>query len=518
MSRKGRPNRASTPTQNNQLGLLKTALQQAINLHHQGSLPQAEHLYRQVLSIDPNNYAANHNLGIISEQAGRSDLALPLLKKAVKTNPKDPTVHLNIGATYSSLGNTKKALTYYRKAVSLAPKLAIAHYNAGVELHKQGDNAAAIQCYQKSISLDPTYPNALANISTLQTQAGDISKAITNGEKSIALQPDHIESHYNLSVALLLDGQLERGWKHQEWRIKQSDGRVRQLPFQPWQGENLSNKHILVFAEQGVGDEVMFTSCLPDLLARKPLSLTLECDPRLEPLFARSFPGITVRGITRADETDWAAQFPSIDFQLAIGSLPCHFRNTEAEFPKNEAFLTPDATKTEQWRNRYAALGNGPTIGISWRGGAKAFQRSMRSTELSQWRSLLEKNATFVNLQYGDCTKELATLKKKTDIEVHDWVESDPLSDLDDFAAQLAALDLVISIDNSTVHFAAAVGTKVWTLLPHIPEFRWMMERADSPWYPSMHLFRQPTPNNWKGLFSQVDTALEQWLEQMPSC
>ncbi len=161
--------------------------------------------------------------------------------------------------------------------------------------------------------------------------------------------------------------------------------------------------------------------------------------------------------------------------------------------------------RLRKWHERFAELGNGLKVGISWRGGRKPGVRRSRSTTLDQWIPVLRTpGVQFINLQYGECRQELATCPEQHGISIHDWDDADPVADLDDFAAQIAALDLVISIDNATVHMSGALGVPVWTLLPFAADYRWMTGTDTSPWYPSMTLFRQPEPRDWKTVFDRV--------------
>jgi ADP-heptose:LPS heptosyltransferase len=163
----------------------------------------------------------------------------------------------------------------------------------------------------------------------------------------------------------------------------------------------------------------------------------------------------------------------------------------------------------KKWKNRLAELGEGIKVGISWRGGSKDSMKASRSIELISWESILQSDAHFVNLQYGDCTDEIEQIQQESGVHIYDWDDADPLTDLENFTAQIAALDLVISIDNSTVHFSGAVGTPTWVLLPDVPDWRWMLDRDDSPWYSEVRLFRQKMSGNWSDVISNVKSELE---------
>lgn len=266
---------------------------------------------------------------------------------------------------------------------------------------------------------------------------------------------------------------------------------------------------MLVWQEQGVGDVILYAGMIPDLL-EQGARLIVECELRLVPLLARSFP--QARVVMRSDPVH--ALTREARWQSPLGSLCRWLRRHEADFPRRGPYLVPDATRVSELRKRYRELGQGPVIGISWRSSNYKVGKQ-KSLSLSEWAPLLAlSGATFVNLQYGDCREELLSLKQDFGVTVHHDETVNSLQDLDGFAAQVAAMDLVISTSNSTVHFAGASGVPVWTLLSRGEAllWYWFQEGEDSPWYPSMRLFRQELPGDWSGLLARVRGALQLFL------
>jgi hypothetical protein len=240
----------------------------------------------------------------------------------------------------------------------------------------------------------------------------------------------------------------------------------------------------------------------------------MECDKRLVPLFARSFPKAKVMERIKED-----IQYPSdlqhADMKIALGSLPRYLRTSLATFPRRKYYLIPDMQKVEMWRRRYRELGDSLKIGISWRGGSTPSVLRKRSITLEQCERLFSISGIhFINLQYGDCSGELRLVRERFNQIIYDWKDADPLTDLDNFAAQTAALDMVISVDNAAVHMAGALGVSVWTLLSFAPEWRWMLNREDSPWYPTMRLFRQTSPGDWTSVMAKVKNELLKLLDR----
>ena len=251
----------------------------------------------------------------------------------------------------------------------------------------------------------------------------------------------------------------------------------------------------------------MFASCVGEIAAWAERCV-IECDPRLVPLFERSFP--TAHCIAKEPTARPGPSHVDVDLQVPIGSLPRFLRTSAAAFPQRHSYLTPNRQQQTRWRERLAALGTGLKVGISWRGGKDAETRRKRSTDLHDWSDVLgAEGVCFINLQYGETADEIHSLQRQRQLIVNDLDGVDPLVDLDGFAALISALDLVISVDNANVHLAGALGVRVWTLLPLASDWRWLLDRDDSPWYPSMRLFRQVPGGDWQHLFSRVAAELK---------
>jgi len=364
--------------------------------------------------------------------------------------------------------------------------------------------------YNRAIELKPDYAEAYSNRGVVFQNSGQLEEAMENYNQAIQIQPDYAKAHWNLSLVLLLLGDMRNGWLEYEYGklIKKSRRRVSPAPYQLWDGEPLGDKVILVTAEQGVGDEIMFASCIPDLIDKNPKQIILECDLRLAPLLVRSFPQIDVLDRKDRERIDWLNELGDIDFQIAIGSLPGVFRQDLCHFPSRRSFLISNAKLRDKWKRRYDDLGPGMKIGISWTGGAKDSRKRAKAPTLEQWLPLLRLEAYFINLQYGDHRQELKQLKESSGVHIHDWADADPLIDLDNQAAQIAELDLVISFDNVTVQIAGAIGKKTWVLVSTPPFWMYMLDRSDSPWYPAAKLFRQTEAEGWAGIIEDIRNNL----------
>ena len=320
----------------------------------------------------------------------------------------------------------------------------------------------------------------------------------------------------NSAQAILIRGMddlqealFERGWAGYDFRFV-ARGQVRRLPQSLWQGESLAGKSILVHREQGIGDEILYASCFPDLL-RDCGHGYISCDTRLAPLFERSFAGATI--ITAEDEAAERQRWRAIpaDYQIPVASIPRYLRRNMGMFPQETAYLVADPQRAEQWRDRFAQLA-GIKVGIVWHGGRS--ETGIRDLPWPILAGLLKlQPVQFVNLQYGDCSKVLKRAHKELGVHIHDWEDSDRWSDIDGLAAQISELDIVLAIPGSTAHLAGALGVPVWFLFtPSWGRF-YITTDFEIPWHSSAQVF--PTQDGrWTPVISAVRRELERFINE----
>lgn len=493
---------------------VRNTLATAVQLHRQGHLEQAETLYKVILKIDPTFSDAWHLLGVLAQQVGQNEAACEMIAQAITLNPDVPQYHYNRGVSYQALDDHGAAAKSYQEAVRLKPDYREAFENLGVTLQDMNQNDAAGQAYKRAIEINEASPLAHHNLGTLLKNIGQTEEAYQHFVRALALNPVYAEARWKKAHALLTLGRFSEGWQEYEWRfyadsfLRANEIRVR--PFPKWDGASLSGKRILVTAEQGIGDELMFASCFPDIIARAE-SCVIECDPRLVGLFQRSFPDAVFLG-TQAGCAHYAGMDP-FDYCIAAGSLPRFFRSSREDFPVTADHLQPDTELQSRWRDELAGLKGSLNVGISWRGGRETRAKEARSIALRQWQDIFGiESANFINLQYGDHQEEIAEFGAR----LHSFDRVDPLRNLEDFAALISTLDLVISIDNSTVHLAGALGTPVWVLLPRSADWRWGDESPTCVWYASARLFRQkePGPSAWDAVLGEVRDALQSYTPE----
>lgn len=381
------------------------------------------------------------------------------------------------------------------------------HFMEGLSELKNSNYQAAASAFEKSVNDSPHMADAWCNQGVALQLLGDLEGAVEKLKRAIELQPNMASAHFNLGVTLLLCGDFIEGWEEYEWRWRCAEFGRKPTAIESiapaWQNESLVGKSILVYGEQGIGDEVMFHSCLPDLIERGG-DVLVSCEFRLTALLRRSFPQVVVFESDRMAKERWRERLGKIDFQIAVGSLPRWFHTALTPIAKRKAYLRADATLVEQWKRRIPP--GKPKIGISWKGGLK-LDHGLRSTELDQWRPVFENlDATWISLQYGNHQPEIQELRERIGVSICDPRRVDPQSELDDFLALIATMDLVISVDNSTVHFAGALGipTLAMVVFPSMSHWRWGVEPHSTRWYPSLTLIRKDRNDSWNEVFTKV--------------
>jgi hypothetical protein len=334
---------------------------------------------------------------------------------------------------------------------------------------------------------------------------GENGRAIEIYRALLAQDPGDALSHTELAHCLLSEGEFAAGWEEYEWRLEAPDAAsARRFPFPAWKGEALEGRTLLVRSEQGVGDEVMFASCLPDAIAASG-HCVVECSRRLAPLFRRSFPAATVVARNLEAPPGWAA-LPRIDLQVMAGSLPRYFRRSRGAFP-GRPYLVADGKAAAAWRERF---GGGLVAGIAWTGGLPSTLRAARSLVLEDLAPLLSAPGwRFVSLELYDRRSEVDALRARHGAELA--LTHGLGGDLDEFAAALAALDLVITVPTATAHIAGALGKPAWVLAPRVANWRYLQSGERMPWYASLRIFRRPAGEDLASYVRRVRSALETW-------
>lgn len=400
-----------------------------------------------------------------------------------------------------------EALEHFRAAARLNPASAQAARLAGVVLRELGDLEGARASFAQACRLAPDDPRAIADHAAVLTALNRAAEAIELLEAALRLHPENAPLHGELALALLGSGEFARGWDEYEWRFRLPDaGMSRPVPYPRWQGESLAGKTLLVTSEQGIGDEIMFASCFNELLEAAGRCV-FEVSTRLVRVFERSFPLATI--VTRSLERSPAQVVRQpVDYWTPAGSVPRFLRRATEEFPAQGAYLCADPERTRHWRERLTAMGPRPWIGLAWTGGLPGTLRAARSLDLEALRPLLASGrGSFVALEFADCSDEARAFNAAGTERLAWWPEA--VATLDETAAILGALDLLVSVPTATAHLAAALGRPTWVLVPVAPTWRYLWRGERMPWYPSMRVLRGEGPQPTSAVVERARVALE---------
>ena len=484
-------------------------------LQEQGELDKSIEAYHKAIEINPNDSDVYNNLGNTLQGQGELDKSIEAYHKAIEINPNDARIYYNLGAAQKKQGKLDNAIQTYQQAIEINPDDAEIYNSLGTTLQKQEKLDQAIQVYHRALEINPNYSEAYNNLGNVLKEQGKLDDAVLAYRSALGINPDYSEAHNNLGLVLLLQGNFSSGWREYEWRLKCKELgfflNKRDFPQVFWNGSDLNGKTILVWAEQGIGDEIMLASMLPTLLKMNS-NIIVECDKRLVPLFQRSFPFIQF--VPREDPANPKLLDTTIDYQIPMGSLGQWLRaDKDAFLPKQESYLQACPNRVGQLQEKYRSLaGDKLLVGISWKStGIEKKRAQTKNAPLKHWTPILsQKDCYFVNLQYGNIREEIEAYTIATGYPIYIDEEIDPLSDLDGFAAQVSVLDLIVSTSNTTVHMSGGLGKKVWGLLSSRPDWRWMLEEENTPWYQTVRLFRQEKSGDWEGVFQRISSALKQ--------
>jgi Flp pilus assembly protein TadD len=470
-----------------------------IALKEKGRLEEAIEAGRRAVALRPNYPQAHYNLGNALKEKGQNDGAIEAYRRAIALTANFPAAHNNLGIVLKEGGRLEEAVAAYRQAIVLNPDFPDAHNNLGIALRDQGRLEEAIDAYRKAVALMANFPEAHNNLGNALKDTGDMEAAIAASRQAIALKPDFAEAHFNLGIMLLVQGNFTDGWREYEWRWRTRDFIPSQRDFsQPvWDGRPFEGRTLLLHAEQGFGDTLQFIRYLP-LVARRGARVIVECQEPVRRLVQMMSADLTVVARGRP--------LPAFDVHCPLLSLPHLFATDEANIPGNAAYLHADAAEAAAWRDRLADHSASLKVGLVWAGRPTHSNDRNRSIKLANFAPLARiPGVRFVSLQKGEAAAEAKSPPEG--MELPDLTGE--LNDFADTAALIAALDLVIAVDTAVVHLAGAMGKPVWVLLPFAPDWRWLLNRNDSPWYPTMRLFRQHQPGQWTPVIAEIRQELE---------
>ncbi len=468
----------------------------------QGRLQEALPHLQAYTRLNPQASEGFAQLGRIHQDLGQQAEARRAFERAVELNPNDLSVHNNLGIVLQDLGLFDEAQASYRRALSLNPNADDAYANLGNLCLQQQAFDEAADYYQKALALNPRNAATHASVGHLHATVGRLEAAVASFDEAIRLQPDHPGAHWNRALALLALGRFKEGWEDYEWRFHCPEvvWQIGQRQFHKpqWDGAELAGKTVLVHAEQGFGDTLQFCRYLP-LVAQKGGRVVFESPPELASL---------LQGMSAIDQLveqgSEEAAGVAHDVHVPLMSLPRLFETVLETIPNVIPYLAPDRALFDHWQKRLNDH-QGFKVGLVWSGNPDNWRDRQRSIALADLAPLAAvEGASFYSLQLGagaDEAKQPPAGMALTDL-------SGDLRDFSDTAACIENLDLVISVDTAVAHLAGALGCPVWTLIYTPPDWRWLLQRDDSPWYPTMRLFRQEESNNWGPVVERLVVAL----------
>jgi Tfp pilus assembly protein PilF len=503
-----------------------------------GQVAECETLCRKIVAADANNAGAWHLLGVIALQSGMHSNALDYLGHAVRVSPEIPEAHNTQGLAFAAQERFEDSAASFRRAVTLKPEFAEAHNNLGNVLQKLDRMDEAISSFKHALAIRPEYATAQLNLGNALKLAGRLGDAANSFRRAIELKPDLAEAHNNLALALvderkfeeadecyrraieaqpdylparwnqallkLLRGDFEHGWLDYELRWQTGQTPSRWFPESRWEGQTLPSGTILIHCEQGFGDTFQFSRYIP-LVKQRVGRVVVICQRSAMPLL-QSCVGVD-QLLGDGDP------LPTFDVHSPLLSLPEIFQTRLDTIPAEVPYLFANSQLIADWRERMKNL-DGFRIGINWRGRAGKGTFRRRDIPLNNLLDLASTIGThWVPLTKEVVPEDMAQLSTQSNVFF-------PGSEIDtsngpfmDTAAIMKNLDLVITSDTAVAHLAGALGVPVWVALPFVPDWRWLLDRSDSPWYPTMRLFRQKSPGDWEGVFAEMTAALRERLQ-----
>lgn len=437
-------------------------------------------------------------LAIVWKKVGNNTEAEKNYLKAIELNPVLWEVYYNLGILYHENNKVDLAIDYYKKSVVLKPDFYLSYYNLGNAYRETLRFADAILFYKKVLKLKPDFSEAYYNIGVVNEFQYNFDEALKCYNNAIHFNSGHVNAHWNKSLLLLSNGNLTEGFEEYEWRMKRKEFVKRDFCCPQLTDQNISDKNVIVYCEQGLGDAIQFIRYIP-MLKNKGCKVTLECNELLYELF-KSVQGIDELVIN----VDDAHSNPYYDFNISLLSLPHYFKTKLDSIPARVPYITAPDEKKKEWRKKLG-IENVFKIGLVWGGNPDHGKDDKRSIPLNDFLILSTiEGIKLFSLQKGKPLNQI----KRTYLQIENLSEKGQNTFVDT-ASIIENLDLVISVDTSVAHLAGAMGKPVWMLLPYYSDWRWLTSRDDSPWYPTMKLFRQTEPGRWDKVLLSIVTELQ---------
>lgn len=489
------------------------ALDRGLALAEKGEWNQAISHYETALREKPGDPATLFALGRAASALGSLEAAIGFFARVVAHDPDRIEAVVKLAEAYASAARHTEAVELLQSSLPRLPEEPVLWITLGNVVREQRDLDNAETFFREALRLKPKSAEALGNLADLLSDRGKFGEAKALYEQAIKIAPNNAQLRFNRALLSLSQGDVDLGWQDYEFRLRiASRGIERNHGLKRWSGKPRNGKGLLVCSEQGIGDQILFASCIPSALKDGPV--TLECEPRLVSLFERSFPAATVhahdlRRVATRNVMDytWLKALERPDAFIELASLPSIFRRTRGDYPAPHAYLHADPDETNLWRSWLSTLGTGPKIGLCWRSGKTSGQRSLQYAPLEQWAAFARTlDATLVCAQYDVQADELAALEQAIGRKVHNPPALDQRNDIVATASLLSALDAVVSAPTAVAALSGALGVPTLKLLY---DKTWTNLGEDiEPLAPSVRCIRPQRPGDWTDVFAQAAGAL----------
>ena len=471
----------------------------ALSLQAIGDLANATNYYKITIKLNSNYIQSYINLGVIFKSLGNLNEAIKYFEKVIILNPNLIEGFFNLGIILQEKNLYNESIKYFERVLSINPKLEQAYNSLGHSYQKINKIDESISAYKKAISINPNYAEAFNNLGIVYRDLGNLDESVNAYKKAISINPNYAEAFNNLSYTYLQQYKFDKSFKYLEWRWKAQKriGNKFESIKPLWNGEK--EKKIFIWKEQGIGDEIMFCSIIPEILNISK-KIILCCDERLISIFKRSISN-NIKYITNFDQISEN----EFDYHIPMGSLQRLFRNKIEDYKISAKGYLLDDKKRTSILEQNLKKNNNKLIGISWHTNSFISMKSFRNISLEKLTlSLNFPKINFINLQYGDFSKEIKLLNEYQNINIYDDLEIDKKNNLDDLVSLMAACDLVITIDNITAHLAGNLGISSMILLPYNADPRWGLKNENSYLYNSVKLYRQLNLGNWDDVLKKL--------------
>ncbi|MBI28986.1 MAG: TPR repeat-containing protein YrrB [Alphaproteobacteria bacterium MarineAlpha5_Bin11] len=476
----------------------------------------AENFLTKSLKLNSIDYINMNSLGLVKLYLDKFEEAKILFEKSISTKENYYVSYNNLGLYYERFGEIEKAFNCYKKCLNINPNYPNALNNIGMLYFYFEENIKAFSCFHKAIKIDPSMVDLYFNLGLSYFHMRKFNEAEKYFRKGFKISPKHINGHYNYSFMLLAQHNYKKAWEEFDYRIKRSTKLNENFLFKKienkiWTNQDLTKNNLLIVREQGVGDEILYSSMYKELI-KSNKKVKIETDPRLIELFKRSFDSKN-NFVEKNSISQNKNYLKDIDVIIFAGSLGKKYRKSKMAFPKKCGFLKPKVTLVEKIKSELNEINQKPKIGISWISKNKRIGKGKSMTLMNLLPLLKNDEVSFVNLQYGESTNEINKFQKKTGINIINLKNIDKFNDFESLSALLKSLDLFITVSNTTAHLSGAIGQATWVMAPKSESllFYWNTGEENTPWYPSVRIF--PKKDSWNETLKNITINLRKWIK-----